>query len=162
MTGVSFDDVIMGLDIDTKHIGWAVVRGRDHVTGHAKFRCDNRGRFLMLFHHWLKDHVQDHQPAVICIENPFVGQPTAVGPLYEMRGVALMALAGYRGALDFVNIGTWKKEICGRGNISTKEKRAGKIVEIVNRMGFRVEQIDEADAMCIALHERKKLTGRLV
>ena len=162
MTGVAFDDIVMGLDIDTQHIGWAVLRGHDHVADFVKFPRDDEGRFLTMLHHWIKHIVQEHRPAVIGLELPFVGQPSAVGPLYKMHGVTEMALAGYIGAVDRFHSGTWKKQVCGRGNITTKEKKAGLIVEIVNRMGFKVTQIDAADALCIALHSRNKLTGRLV
>ena len=163
MTGVAFEDVIMGLDFDTKHIGWATVRGHDHTTGHVMFPRDDWGRFLLLVQKWVKDMVRDHRPAVVCIEDVHVGKfASAAGPLYMQRAAALMALAGYVGAIDFATPGEWKRDICGRGNITTKEKKAGKIVEIVNRMGFKVSQIDEADALCIALFERKKLTGRIV
>lgn len=161
--GVSFDDCFLGLDIDTKHIGWSVIRGSFHNTGHAVFDRLHFGKFLMMYRAWLRDLITEQQPAVICIELPFIGQPTAVGPLYKIHGVTEMTLAGFVGAVDHVHSATWKKQVCGRGNITTAEKRAGMIINIVNKMGFDdVDQIDEADALCIALHERNKLTGRMV
>lgn len=163
-TGISFDDAIFGLDIDSQHIGWAVVRGSHHQTGHGRFRQEPFGKFLLTYSHWLRDLVQEHQPAVICIEQPFVsaGKIPAVDKLYRMHGVTDMALAGYIGAIDTVYPGTWKKHVIGSGAITTKAKKGGVIVNHLVGMGFKVDQIDEADALAIALYERKKLTGRLV
>lgn len=163
MTGFSFDDDgILGLDIDTKNIGWALIRGSHHVTGHGKFRRDPFDKFLLMYSRWLRDLIQEQQPAVIAIESAFVGLPTAAAPLYEMHGVTKLVLASYRGTYGYVHNATWKKDICGKGNIATKDKKARVIVRICNAMGFAVDQIDEADALCIGLHMRKKLTGRLV
>jgi Holliday junction resolvasome RuvABC endonuclease subunit len=162
MSGVSFDDGILGLDIDTKHIGWSLVRGSHHITGHGRFRRDPFDKFLLMYSRWLRDLIQEQQPSVIAIESPFVGLPTAVASLYEMHGVTKLVLATFRGAYDYVHNQTWKAQICGSGNITTAEKKAGKIVRICNDMGFKVDQIDEADALCIALLMRKKLTGRVV
>lgn len=114
-----------------------------------------------MYSKWLRDLIQEQQPAVIAIESAFVGLPTAVAPLYEIHGATKLTLATFRGAIGYVNNSTWKADICGNGRILTKDKKARKIVAICNEMGFAVDQIDEADALCVALHMRKKLTGRV-
>ena len=161
-TGVSFKDGIFGLDIDTHNIGWAIVRGYHHNTGHGNLRRDPFDKFLLTYSHWLRDLIQEHAPAVIAVEAPFVGHVSAAANLYQIHGVTKLVLASYRGAYTYINNKTWKADICGDGNIPRADKMKGKIVRICKRMGFDVDQIDEADALCLALHMRKKLTNRLV
>lgn len=161
--GFDFErDGIFALDIDTHNIGWASLRGSHHLTGTGRMRRDPFDKFLLMYSHWLRDLIQDHQPAVIAIEAPFVGHAAAAASLYQIHGVTKLVLASYRGVYDYVHNKTWKADICGDGNIPTADKRKGKIVRICKRMGFPVEGIDEADALCLALHMRKKLTNRLV
>ena len=161
-TGLEFEDTIMGLDLSSRCVGWSVLRGPHYETGHVKFKGYTIGHKLITYRDWLADMVRMHQPSLIVKESVFVGNNgNAVIPLIKYHGVTEERLADFVGVVLDVPSATWKKTVCGRGNITTKEKEAGAILNILSAMGFAVGQIDEGDALCVALCKRKEFFGRL-
>jgi len=158
--GLRFEDPILGIDPSSAAIGWGLIKGDAHESGVVRFKGE-KGDKLRCYRLWLKDMVRMAQPAIVAIEMPFIGQGSAAGVIYNYQGVALDALSTYVGAVDWVASSSWKSSVLGNGGITTREKQAGKIVEMVRLLGFHVEKIDEADALCIALHVRKKFFSRI-
>lgn len=159
--GLDITDPILSLDLSTACVGWCVLRGPKHRTGHKRWKGELPEK-LALFRPWLRHAVEQIRPAVILIEAPIVGPGADTLPLAKMHGVAAEALAAYTGLgpLD-IHASTWKSQILGTNRITSKQKREGLIVRALVRMGFNVDHIDEADALAIALCFRKQNFGSL-
>ncbi len=158
--GLDWKDPIVGFDLQTTAIGVAVIRGRDYHTEHLRLRGELDDK-LHTFRRWLRWYINTNEPAIIACEAPMVydGRANAAIPLLHFHGVWREALAKCISAKMLIHEATWKKEICGRGNITTKQKKSGAVMLALNKMNFDVRQLDEADALCVALCARKKLFG---
>ncbi len=158
--GLDWDDPILGLDLSSKCIGVAVLRGRNYHTEHLKLgKVPSLPDKLHMFRRWLRMYVGQVMPAVIAIEAPFVGKASSAATSYQFNGVAQEALCKCICPVSFIHAPTWKKEICGRGNITTKQKETGAVMLALNHLNFDVRQLDEADALAVALCMRKQLFG---
>ena len=136
-----------------------MLRGKHYDTGHIKIGGKTSGDKLYNFRRWLRDMVRMHQPAVIAYELPFIGvNSNTVGVLYKYHGVFDETLSKFIGVIEPVHISTWKSQICCR-KIAKADKENGVVLNILSGHGFAVGQIDEGDAMCVALCVRKKLFG---
>ena len=151
---LAFDDPILGLDVASAQIGWCVLTGETHVGGAIMFPGE-LGEQLSEYRSWLRDMVTKHRPAVIAYEALFIG-PAAIN-LISYQAVTREALALYVGLLTFIHAATWKKEVCGRGGITTKEKAAGVVQRIIEGKGFKTASLDEADAVALALCARGQI-----
>ncbi len=160
-TGLSFDDPILGLDISEKCIGWAMLRGRHYETGHCSFGGKDVGTRLYHFQKWLRDMIRQNMPAVVANEQPFLGKPSAIATLYRYHGIHDMVMSQYIGMPYPVHAPTWKAKVCGNGRLTTKDKMAGAVLTCLANRGFHVAQIDEGDALSVALCARVEMFGRL-
>ena len=156
--GIEPDDPIMGLDLSMARIGWAVVRGNRIDSGSVRLRGDLPD-FLPIYRRWLRDMVVSHGPYVVAVEAPMVGHGTGSTKISMcLSGATDEVMRKYIGLYLPINQAQWKKDICGRGNISSAEKNAGMVQHILKRdYGIETETVDEADAICVALAARKKL-----
>ena len=154
---LAFDDPILGLDVSSSQIGWCVLTGDNHVGGAIDF-SGTLAQKLSEYRRWLRDMVTHHRPAVIAYEEPFIGNFGATAMVLIMYyGVTKEALSSYVGLFMALQNATWKKEVCGRGNITTKEKAAGAVQRIIAAKGFKTGSLDEADAVALALCARGKV-----
>jgi Holliday junction resolvasome RuvABC endonuclease subunit len=160
MTSSDPNRCYLGLDLSSTRIGYAVLRGDDLASGQLAFKGSLASK-LHYYRRWLHDMIERHRPAAIAVEDVFAGgdaTPTSYGPLYCLKGVTLEATSTYRGDLGFVHPSTWKSKICRR-KITTADKKAGLVVQILNSKGWYVTGIDEADAVAVALCRRLILQG---
>ena len=156
--GIDWNDPILGLDLSSVCIGVAVLRGRDYHTEHINLRGELPEK-LHTFRRWLRWYVPRVQPAVIAIEAPIVGQGNSAATGYQFNGVAREALCKAICPVDEIYASTWKKQVHGNGRI---DKKKGHVLLSLNKMNFDVRQLDEADALSVALCMRKKLFGRIL
>ena len=163
--GLGFRDPILGIDPSSSTIGWCVLRGSEYDSGCAKFRGELPEK-MNQYHWWLHDMVEEWRPAIIVLEEPFTPHGnksfgTAPMVLQQFKGAALVALANVTVPVYWVESATWKKYVLGHGGITTKQKAEGLIVQQLKGLGFQTSQVDEADAVCIALYMRKKFFDRI-
>lgn len=158
--GIDWTDPIVGFDLQTTVIGVAVIRGRDYRTEHLKLSGEIDEK-LHTFRRWLRWYIQENQPAIIACEAPIIykNRENAAIPILHFHGVFKEALCKCISAKLYIPEATWKKEVCGRGNITTAQKKNGAVMLALNHMNFDVRQLDEADALSVALCARKKLFG---
>lgn len=157
MTGVEPGDTILGLDVATK-TGWAVLAGGNWRTGSIQFRGEPPNK-LRSYRRWLRGKVREDRPALIGIEMPPLNNTKGMHVLAGFYGVSIEALADCNSPVIWFTPATIKKEIGGRGSITTAEKNAGALVRALNSFGFGVKDVDEADALAIACTIRKKAFG---
>ncbi len=160
-TGIEFDDTFMGLDISSSCIGWSVLRGSYYETGHINPEGDNLGRKLRGFRKDIYDLIRVQQPVIVAIEAPFMGRPNSTEVLYKIHGVLEERLADFKGLKIRIHTPTWKSQVCGKGGMTTKDKEAGMVLNLLSTKGFAVGHIDEGDALCVALCARKQMFGKL-
>ena len=160
-SGVCFSDPILGIDPSSSRIGWACLAGTAYETGEISFPGELDQK-LDLYGRWLRDQIRMCRPAIVVIEEPFIGQGSAATVLYQMQGVARAALAQYIGVVEWVANKRWKAQVLGNGGITTEDKMKGVIKKAVNGLGFETYGLDDADAVCIAMYMRKRLFDRIV
>ncbi len=160
-TGIKFGDTFMGLDISSACIGWSVLRGAYYETGHINPEGENLARKLRLFRNQIYELVKLQQPTIIAIEAPFMGRPNSTEILYKFHGVLEERLADFKGLKIRIHAPTWKAKVCGQGGITTKDKEAGIVLNLLSAKGFAVGHIDEGDALCVALCARLQMFNKL-
>lgn len=160
--GVEWSDPIIGFDLQTTVIGYAVIRGDQYETDHLKLKGTLPEK-LHTFRRWLRWYIGQVRPAVIACEAPIVyqGRANAAIPLLHFHGVFKEALAKVICPTVYIAEASWKKEVLGTGRITSSQKKYGAVMLGLNKMQFDVRQLDEADALAVALCCRKGLFGKI-
>ena len=117
--------VVIGVDPDSKRITVVISIGDDFKvrrkalpeTKDVSEWCASAYRFIYRI---VKDYKAQGRDVYVGIESPFANPkaPSAVVPLGRLNG-AMHAAAYMAGATTYpVTIATWKKEVCGKGNMT--------------------------------------------
>ncbi len=98
---------------------------------------------------WRDIRIETHNPDLVFIEDYAYGKPHKMAALGELGGILRLMLSRYSAfqleAIP-VAIGSWKKFLCGRGNLNKDEFK----LQVYKKFDIECSTNDEAAAIAIA------------
>lgn len=149
---------ILSLDISSSNTGWAVGSKDIYEFGSISF-SEYRGDYGELFSRyegWLLGQINKHNPVFLSMEGVNRGlQGNARYLLTTMNGITKKT--SYEESIPWFEYAptSIKKHTTGSGRASKEE-----MVEAVTKMGYEVNNADEADAVGIWLMTREEINAR--
>ena len=157
---------ILGLDLSLVSTGYVLLDDQvlEDVVWHGSVgsKTLHDVERLEMFDHWIREalHYQarpfgnatvDH----VAIEGYSFGSPFGATALGELGGVIKLAIHQVGIPLHVIPPSTWKKQLCGKGNIHKDLIR----IELFKRFGVEFASQDTLDAWAVAISFRRKLLG---
>ena len=148
---------VLGLDLSLSSTGYVLLDDEQavwygSVAGGALRDVDR----LEHFDRWIRSELRDKRFSHVGIEGyAYAAVHTHAHALGELGGVIKLAVQQARIPLTIVPPATWKKALCGKGNLDKRNAS----VEIHKRYGVSFASEDTLDAWAVAMYVRRQLLG---
>jgi len=147
---------ILGLDLSLSSTGYVLldedlVVWSGSVAG-GQLRDVER---LQHFDRWIRGELRDRRFNHVGIEGYSFASQFRGPALGELGGVMKLAIHQHRIPMTIVPPSTWKKALCGKGNLDKRNAS----VEIQRRYGVAFANEDTLDAWAVAMYVRRQLLG---
>lgn len=144
--------LIAGLDYSTKALDVATIRGRELVSvRNYPLGIDPSVQMAMISRAILD--LQSQGVSGICMEQRFTVQGKGIKSSLAIRDVStkVKAVADMvEMKVIFVAVRSWRAVVLGNGALKTKEAKAEAIRQALLRYGYRTDNHNAADAICLA------------
>jgi Holliday junction resolvasome RuvABC endonuclease subunit len=146
--------IILGLDMSSTCIGYALLGGPEPLWGHQALHGADIGPRCAAAADLVVGLLEQHRPALVVIESPVARFAKAVIPQARVSGAVLAVLAQRRALWAEVTPTRAKQVLCGNGTATKREMtgirtRHGKVALTDGNHDVLTE--DEADAYALAL-----------
>jgi Holliday junction resolvasome RuvABC endonuclease subunit len=147
---------ILGLDLSLTSTGY-VLLDDDHAVWYGSVSGGNLRDVdrLEFFNRWIRAELRDKRFGHVGIEGYSFASQFRGPQLGELGGVIKLAIHQARIAMTIVPPATWKKALCGKGNLDKRNAS----VEIQKRYGVSFATEDTLDAWAVAMFVRRQLLG---
>jgi len=148
---------ILGLDLSLTSTGYVLLDEDQAVWyGSVAGGALREVERLAHFDRWIRAELRDKRFSHVGIEGySFASQFSHAHSLGELGGVIKLAIHQARIPITIVPPATWKKALCGKGNLDKRNAS----VEIQKRYGVSFASEDTLDAWAVAMTVRRQLLG---
>lgn len=147
--------IILGLDLSLTSTGWVLLHHDGYLEASGSMRkgaamADRPVARLEMFADWIADLLDDLEPDVVGLEGYSYG--TRAGSTHafaagELGGLVKLAIARRGVELVIIPPATWKKALCGKGNLQKDQVR----LELFKRYAIEFPSQDTLDAWAVAM-----------
>ncbi len=163
----SSETTILGIDPGLRSCGWGVVAAGEPpaFVGCGAIRPRTReplSRRLLVLHDAVSELIAAHRPAVVAIEDPFVGSvaPASALAIGQARAAAMLAAARAGVEVALYAPAAVKLAVSGYGRGDKAQVQS--MVRLLLRLSEPPEPIDASDALAVALCHLQHARARLL